>query len=140
MIIATLLGIAGILYILLGALHALYTALDIRTARRIVPDDPAVIVAMQNSKIRLTRGQATMWQGWVGFNFSHSLGAIFFGAVICFIATALGTAAMPPWVLLALTGVSAVYLSLALQYWFRIPVLGTAIATVSLGAAWVLYL
>ena len=139
MIIATLLGIAGSIYILLGALHALYTALDIRKARRIVPDDPAVIVAMQNSKIRLTRGQATMWQGWVGFNFSHSLGAIFFGAVMCAIAVTLGIAAMSPWVLLALTGVSAVYLSLALKYWFRIPVLGTAIATVCLAAAWALY-
>jgi len=140
MVIATLLGVAGLIYILLGALHALYTALDLRKPRRIVPDDPAVIVAMQNSKIRLTRGQSTTWQGWVGFNFSHSIGAIFFGAATCFIAVTLGTTAMSPWVLLALTGVSAVYLSLALRYWFRIPVLGTGIATACLAAAWALYL
>jgi hypothetical protein len=34
-----------------------------------------------------------------------------------------------PWVLL-----------LASQYWFRVPILGTAIATACLGAAWLLYL
>jgi len=140
MIVATLLGIAGFIYVLLGTLHALYTALDIRKPRRIVPDDPAVIAAMQNSKIRLTRGQSTMWQGWVGFNFSHSLGAVFFGAAICFIAATRESNALPPWVLPVLTIVSTAYLSLALKYWFRIPVLGTALATLCLAAAWALTL
>jgi hypothetical protein len=101
MIIATLMTIAGLVYVVLGALHAVYTWLDTRTARRIVPDDPAVMAAMQNSRIRLTRGEATMWQGWVGFNFSHSLGAIFFGATLCAIAGALGSLGLAPWVGLA---------------------------------------
>jgi hypothetical protein len=140
MIIATLLGLAGSIYLLLGALHALYTWLDTRVPRRIVPDDPAVIAAMRNSKIRLARGQSTMWQGWVGFNFSHSLGAVFFGAAICFIAGTLGTSALSPWVLLVLTVISAAYLSLALKYWFRIPVVGTSIATACLALAWAFYL
>lgn len=139
MIVATLLGIGGSIYILLGALHAVYTWLDIRKPRRIVPDDPAVIDAMRNSKIRLARGQATMWQGWVGFNFSHSLGAVVFGGAAWFIATRLGVMAFPPWVLLALAAVSGAYLLLAVNYWFRIPVLGTGIATAYLALAWVLY-
>jgi hypothetical protein len=29
---------------------------------------------------------------------------------------------------------------MAAQYWFRIPILGTAIATACLAAAWLLYL
>lgn len=140
MIIATLITIAGLIYVVLGALHAAYTWLDTRHARRLVPDDPAVIVAMQNSRIRLTRGESTMWQGWVGFNFSHSLGAVFFGGTLCFIAATLGILGLPPWVLLALAAVSGTYLLLALRYWFRIPVLGTAIATVSLVLAWLIYL
>ena len=74
MMVGALLCIAGAIYGLLGTLHALYTFLDMRDPRRIVPDDPAVITAMQDSKIRLTRGESTMWQGWVGFNLSHSLG------------------------------------------------------------------
>jgi len=140
MIIATLMTIAGVVYLVLGALHAAYTWLDTRTARRIVPDDPAVIAAMQNSTIRLTRGEATMWQGWVGFNFSHSLGAMFFGAMLCAAATTLGRLGLPPWVLLGLAAVSACYLLMALKYWFRIPVVGTAIATACLALAWLIYL
>jgi hypothetical protein len=139
-IIATLMTIAGVVYVVLGALHALYTFLDTRNARRIVPDDPAVIAAMRASTIRLTRGAATMWQGWVGFNFSHSLGAIFFGVTLIAIAASLGTLGLAPWVLMGLAAVSGCYLLMALRYWFRIPVLGTSIATVCLVLAWLIYL
>jgi len=140
MMVGALLGIAGAIYGLLGALHAVYTLLDIRDPRRIVPDDPAVITAMQASKIRLTRGESTVWQGWIGFNLSHSLGALMFSAACFIVAAALRRFAFSPWVLLALTAVSAVYLLLAAQYWFRIPILGTAVATACLGAAWLIYL
>jgi len=139
MMVGALLGIAGTIYILLGVLHAFYTFLDIRNPRRIVPDDLALIIAMQNSKIRLTRGESTMWQGWVGFNFSHSLGALMLGAGCFIIAACFRVFAFSPWVLFALTAVSAVYLLLALRYWFRIPIVGTAIATACLAAAWVGY-
>jgi hypothetical protein len=140
MMVAALLCIAGAIYGLLGTLHAAYTFLDVRNPRRIVPDDPAVITAMQGSKIRLTRGESTMWQGWVGFNFSHSLGALMFAAACFIVAAGLRRFAFAPWVLLVLASVSAVYLLLAAQYWFRIPILGTAIATACLSAAWLLYL
>ena len=140
MMVGALLGIAGLIYILLGALHALYTLLDIRNPKRIVPDDPAVITAMQMSKIRLTRGESTMWQGWVGFNLSHSLGALMFGSACLIVAACFRMFAFSPWVLLALAAVSAVYLLLALRYWFRIPVAGTGIATGCLAAAWLVYL
>lgn len=140
MMVGALLGLAGAIYGLLGALHALYTFLDMRDPRRIVPDDPAVITSMQASKIRLTRGESTMWQGWVGFNLSHSLGALLFAAACFIVAACLRRFAFSPWVLLALACVSALYLLLAAQYWFRIPIVGTAIATACLGAGWLLYL
>ena len=140
MMVGALICIAGIIYGLLGALHALYTFLDMRNPRRIVPDDPAVIAAMQASKIRLTRGESTMWQGWVGFNLSHSLGALMFAAVCFIVVACLRIFAFSPWALFALAAVSALYLLLATQYWFRIPILGTAMATACLSAAWLLYL
>ena len=139
MMVGALLGIAGLIYVLLGSLHALYTFLDMRNPRRIVPDDPLVITAMQASKIRLTRGESTMWQGWVGFNLSHSLGALMFAAA-CFIVAALFRIfAFSPWALFALAAVSSLYLLMAVQYWFRIPIVGTALATACLTAAWLLY-
>jgi len=140
MMIGALLSIGGAIYGLLGALHAVYTLLDIRDPRRIVPDDPLVITAMQTSKIRLTRGESTVWQGWVGFNLSHSLGALMLSAACFIVAACLRRFAFSPWVLLALAAVSALYLLLAAQYWFRIPILGTAVATACLAGAWLLYL
>jgi len=140
MMIGALLSIGGAIYGLLGALHAVYTLLDIRDPRRIVPDNPLVITAMQTSKIRLTRGESTVWQGWVGFNLSHSLGALMLSAACFIVAACLRRFAFSPWVLLALAAVSALYLLLAAQYWFRIPILGTAVATACLAGAWLLYL
>ena len=140
MMVGALLGIAGAIYGVLGVLHAIYTLADLRNPRRIVPDDPTVITAMQASKIRLTRGEASMWQGWVGFNLSHSLGALMFSAACFVVAACLRSFAFSPWVLLVLASISALYLLIAVQYWFRIPILGTAIATACLSAAWLLYL
>jgi hypothetical protein len=140
MMVGALLGIAGLIYLLLGGLHAVYTLIDIRHPRRIVPDDPAVITAMQGSKIRLTRGESTMWQGWVGFNLSHSLGALMFGAACFVVAVSLRVLVFSPWALFALAGVSSLYLLMAVQYWFRIPIVGTALATACLTGAWLIYL
>jgi len=140
MMVGALLGIAGAIYGLLGALHALYTLLDIRRPRRIVPDDPQLITAMQTSTIRLTRGESTVWEGWVGFNLSHSLGALMFAAACFVVAACFRIFAFSPWALFALAAVSSVYLLIAVQFWFRIPILGTAIATACLSAAWLLYL
>ena len=140
MIIATLLTIAGLIYVVLGALHAAYTWLDTRTARRIVPDDPAVITAMQASKIRITRGESTVWQGWLGFNLSHGLGAMMFAAACFIVAACFRIFAFSPWALFALAAVSSLYLLMAVQYWFRIPIVGTAVATGCLTAAWLFYL
>jgi hypothetical protein len=140
MMVGALLCIAGAIYGVLGALHAVYTFLDVRNPRRIVPDDPAVTTAMQTSKIRLTRGESTMWQGWVGFNLSHSLGAMMFAAACFIVAACFGIFAFSPWALFALAAVSSLYLLMAVQYWFRIPIIGTAVATGCLTAAWLLYL
>jgi hypothetical protein len=140
MMVGALLGLAGLIYLLLGTLHAVYTLMDIRSPRRIVPDDPAVITAMQGSKIRLTRGESTVWQGWVGFNLSHSLGALIFAAACFTAAGSLRVLAYSPWALFALAGVSSLYLLLAVQYWFRIPIIGVALSTACLTAAWLIYL
>ena len=47
--IATLLILGGTVFGVLGALHAVYTLLDLRNPRRLVPVDPSVAHAMANS-------------------------------------------------------------------------------------------
>jgi hypothetical protein len=139
MMVGALLGFAGLIYIVLGTLHAVFTLIDERHPRRLAPDDPAVVTAMQASKLRLSRGATTMWQAWISFNLTHSLAAIIFG-VVCIIVTAnLGLFTFSPWTLLALAGTSALFAVIGLRYWFGVPRAGALIATGCLAAAWALY-
>ncbi len=134
------LDIGGDLFLVMGLLHALYTLLDLRRHRRLVPDDPAVAAAMARSTLRLSRGGTTMWRAWVGFNFSHSLGAVLFGALCVVLGSLVGTVPVPGWVLGLPPAIGLIYLTLAVLYWFRIPVVGIALATGCLLVAWLEYL
>lgn len=129
---AVLYAAGGVIYCLLGALHAAYTLLDLRRPRRLVPRDPALITAMAASPLRLS-GQATdMWRAWIGFNLSHSLGVLLFGALcIAWPAVAAGRPVLA-WLPAA---VSSLYLAMGLRYWFSVPNAGIAAATAALAAA-----
>ena len=126
----------GTIFVLLGFLHALYTYLDLRKPRRLVPDTPQVREAMERSTLRLTRGATTMWNAWVGFNFSHSLGALMFGAGCLVVAHLPARVAPPAATLLIPIAIGALYVLLAARYWFRIPLIGTALATAFFVLAW----
>ncbi len=138
--IETLLILSGAIYVTLGGAHALYTFLDTRSPRRIVPDDPAVIEAMATSNVRLARGGTTMWNAWVGFNFSHSIAALLVGTLCLLAGLDAGVLIVSPGLIFALMLVSLVYVGLAVLYWFAIPIAGTVIASVCLAAAWALSL
>lgn len=62
---AFLLILDGAVFVLLGGLHAIYTLLDLRSPRRLVPVDPSVAQAMANSALKLSRGGTDMWRAWV---------------------------------------------------------------------------
>jgi hypothetical protein len=139
MMIGALLGIAGLIYSGLGLLHAIYTLLDERHPKRLAPDDPAVVTAMQASKLRLSRGATTMWQAWISFNLTHSLAAMMLGAACFIVAACFRVFAFPPGALFALAGVSGLVTLIGLRYWFVIPRVGSLVATGCLLAAALLY-
>jgi hypothetical protein len=133
-----LLILGGAVFGVLGALHAIYTLLDLRNPQRLVPVDPAVARAMANSAVRLSRGGTDMWRAWIGFNFSHSLGVLLVGALGIWAGSRIKT--LPVGVMPALTLIGCVYLLLCLLYWFRIPAIGVAIGTSCFAVAWILSL
>jgi hypothetical protein len=65
-VIAILLFLGGGVFGLLGALHAIYTLLDLRHPQRLVPADPSVAQAMANSALRLSGGRTDMGRAWIG--------------------------------------------------------------------------
>jgi hypothetical protein len=129
----------GAIFAFLGALHALYTFLDEKRPRRLVPDDPKVIEAMAASNVRLSRGGTTMWRAWVGFNYSHSLGAVMFGAACIMLGLALKAYSPPRAFLFLPVAIATAYALLAVRYWFRIPAIGIGIAGFCFVAAWLTY-
>lgn len=109
----------------LGTAHLLYTF----CTDKFDPNVAATKAAMQASHPLLTR-RTTVWRAWVGFNASHSLGAMLFAAL--YLILAIGhiewLRASPALAWLAVVG-SGGYLLLAVRYWFRTPLIGCAIST-----------
>jgi hypothetical protein len=131
---ALLYALGGAIFVLLGALHGLYTLLDLRRPRRLVPADAGVMAAMRSTGVRLARGsEGSIWQAWVGFNLSHSLGAIVFGAAAA--AWSLWPAATTPWLAALPAAVALLYGAIGWRCWFWIPNTGIAIATLCLAGA-----
>ena len=132
--------LAGALpFIVLGLAHAAGTPWAAAQAKGLSPRDPALRNAMEHDTILLTR-RTTVWLAWVGFNFSHSLGAVLFGTVIVLIGRSPASFAAEASVFLPLTMlVSATYLILGCLYWFRTPIIGISLSSACFMASWVLF-
>ena len=138
-VVAILLILGGAVFFVLGVLHTIYTLLDLRNPRRLVPADPSVAHAMADSALRLSSGRTDMWRAWIGFNFSHSLGVLMVAGLALWAGLRFNT--LPVRIIIpALTLIGCVYLVLALLYWFRAPAIGVAIGTCCFAIAWVLSL
>jgi hypothetical protein len=113
-------GIIG----LLGSVHLYYTF----NSNKLNPRDTHLERQMDQVSPVLTR-HTTMWRAWVGFNASHSIGAMFFALVYAYLALAQTALLFGSPFLLALGFAMLLgYLLLAKAYWFRIPLTGIAIS------------
>jgi hypothetical protein len=134
----SLMTLSALVILTLGTLHLVYTF----RGPKLTPRDPALQARMTEVHPVITR-QTTMWRAWVGFNASHSMGAMLFGLVYGFLGNAYPEILFQsPFLLavgLAMLGGLAV---LGKVYWFRIPYTGIAIALVcyvaSIIAWWVI--
>lgn len=114
---------AGII-MLLGLVHLAYTYFG----DKLQPRDVDLSARMKTTSPAITR-QTTMWKAWVGFNASHSLGAILFGVMFGYLVLQQPTLLLHSW-FLGLTGllVLVAYLAMAKLYWFKRPLQGIALA------------
>ena len=129
--LAKIFFIAGTVpFIVLGLVHWLYTFMDMSRPRKLTPRDDAVRIAMEGTTPRLTP-HTTMWKAWLGFNHSHSLGAVFFGLIYLILALQDFTALAANTVLMILAAaVPLIYLWIGFRFWFRIPITGIAMSAV----------
>jgi hypothetical protein len=70
-----------------------------------------------------------MWRCWVGFNASHSMGAILFGLVYGFLALAHGSLLFTsPFLLVVGLLMVGGFFALGKAYWFSIPFISAGIS------------
>ncbi len=121
---AGLFALGALPFIVLGTLHGLYTVLDEITPQRLAPKDPSVVSAMRLSPLGLTSA-TTMWRAWIGFNLSHSVGAVGFGLLYLYLALAFPTFLEEAIALrFAAPVIATLYLFMAMRYWFAVPAIG----------------
>jgi len=116
---------------LLGLVHLVYTFFS----QKFYPFNADVKAAMLNTSPKITK-ETSMWQAWVGFNASHSLGALLFAAIyipLCIDHFDIVSGTIWFSVLPLVVGVS--YLLLAKRYWFKVPLAGILISSVCFGLA-----
>lgn len=125
-------------FLLLGLAHAIATPLKVERPKGLSPADPGLATAMSHTHLQLTR-RTNMWLAWVGFNLSHSLGAVLFGMVVLLIGRNASSFAAEGGLFGPLAVVvSASYLVLGIKYWFRTPIIGCAISVVLFVCSWFL--
>ena len=128
---ATLYLIGTVPLIVLGALHGLYTVMDEFVPRKLAPKDTSLVTTLRMAPLGITN-DTNMWRAWIGFNLSHSIGAVGFGLLYAYLAVAhadfLVTA--PP-LLWAAPIIGVLYMYLAWRYWFAVPLIGVTISTVA---------
>ena len=108
----------------LGALHLLLTF----RGPKLLPREPGLRAQMEHSTLVLTR-ETSVWKAWIGFNASHSLGAMLFGAVYGHLALAHPAVLLHSPVLLAIGATLLLaYAWLARRYWFSVPSRGIVLA------------
>jgi len=116
---------AGII-LALGLIHLAYTF----RGSKLTPRDPELQISMSRTSPVITR-ETTMWRCWVGFNASHSMGAILFGLVYGFLAVAHARLLFDSLFLIAVgLGMLGGLFALGKLYWFSIPFrsIGVALA------------
>lgn len=123
--VAKILWLAGSsIFLILGTLHLYYTFFTNKFNAR----NKSVITDMNNTSPILTK-ETTMWNAWIGFNASHSAGAIFFGIINMLLAAQNFSVLQKSAPITLLDIVTVIfYCWLGKKYWFRVPFTGIMVA------------
>lgn len=126
--------LSAAIMLLLGSAHLRLTFFG----NKLTPVDANLQLQMQRIAPVISP-DTSMWKAWVGFNVSHSLGALLFGLIYGYLAALHPTWLFESWFLLGLgASLLGAYAWLGVVYWFREPLIGISAATVCYvcGAAW----
>ncbi len=126
-----LVSASAFIFLFLGSVHLLYTF----RGTKLHPRDQSVQLMMAAHSPRLT-SQTTLWRAWIGFNASHSYGAMLFGLIYGYLALFQANILFNSWFLIAVAlAFLSAFLVLAKAYWFSIPFRGILLSSILFVAA-----
>lgn len=133
--ISQLLILGGFIFVSMGLVHGLVTVVDVLRPTQFTPADDSVRVAMKSTTVRFLKARANVWDAWLGFNLSHSLGMFLFGSAV----VGVGLYAQPDEIaraaLVIPTAIGLIYIVLSVRFWFWAPVVASSLATTCFAAA-----
>ncbi|MFA6979671.1 MAG: hypothetical protein WC209_10140 [Ignavibacteriaceae bacterium] len=110
----------------LGIAHLFFTFFTNKFEAR----DSSVTNAMKGTSPILTN-ETSVWNAWIGFNASHSIGALLVaGFYIPLAIWYFDVIQTSVWFSLLPVLIGLIYLTLAKKYWFKIPVIAILISTI----------
>ena len=112
--------LGSLIFIILGSLHLHFTFFTNKFSSK----NEKAIEEMKASSPILTK-DTTIWRAWIGFNASHSSGAIFIGVMNIYVISNFYTIIQNDLFFFIFNILTvAFYFWLARKYWFRIPFTG----------------
>lgn len=128
--------LSACIILMMGAVHLFYTFFGDRLTPR-----SAALRASMEANAPVISSETTMWQAWVGFNASHSIGAILFGCVFGYLAARQTELLFrSPFLLTLGLAVLTGYWILGRIYWFKVPFAGISVSLlcylIAIGCFW----
>lgn len=120
------------IYAILGMIHLIYTLRDIVSGPRyFVPRDRALLEAMRETRLALAPHGHDFWSAMLGIHLTHSICLLLF-ALLIVLTVATPLPALQP----LMIGLGVVLTVIAWQFFFHIPLIGCAAATVLMMVGW----
>ncbi len=115
------------IFFLLGTLHLRLTVLDWKNPQYFMPARKDLLNDLKATRINLTKDAKDFWTSLLGFHFSHSIGVMFYGAVVAYCALVRPDILSDMTVRLAFVIVGGAYVLMARAFWFKIPFIGAGV-------------
>ena len=126
----------SLILVILGTLHLIYTFFSNKFSSR----NKNVIIEMKSSHPNITK-ETTMWKAWLGFNASHSSGAMFIGIINFYLAVEYFPVFQSNHLFFIFNILTVgFYVWLAKKYWFKIPFVGILITLISYTFSYIIIL
>jgi hypothetical protein len=130
------LAVGGLIFVGMGLMHGLVSAADVFRPTQFAPVDDSVRLAMISTTVRFLKARANVWDAWLGFNLSHSLGMLVFGAASVWFGLNLEHIQVSSAALAVPVGIGLIYVVLSVRFWFWAPAVSSTIATACFVASW----